>query len=144
MKAVLKEVFLLFLCLSLVPDTAHAVVMTIVNDLSPEEAGAILEITNVKGIDIPPNLRVVLNPGQSKRLTIRNVYTFTVSRVFGDEQQKFVVSCPKDPRIKDKITLRLVDIQSNSMPAGCLLERTGKWTRSDGTQWDRHPITSQR
>ena len=117
---------------------AFAVITTIVNDLDPKNPGAILVVSNIKGKGVPPNLKVVLNPGESRKLTAKNVVQFTVTQVFGDYRQKYMVSCPKDPRVKNKITLRLVDIKNNSMPAGCMLERTGTWTRLDGVQWDSH------
>ncbi|MFN8392571.1 MAG: hypothetical protein U0136_19920 [Bdellovibrionota bacterium] len=123
----------------IVPPQAKAVVATIANDLNPSDRGSILIISNIKGVGIRPNTRVVLNPGEKKRLSGRNVYSFTLSRVFGDKKEKYVVACPKDPRIKDQITLRLIDIQNDTMPSGCVLERTGSDFADSGMVWDAKP-----
>ena len=144
MKGFVRYLLAPALAVTLVAAPAGAVITTIVNDLSPEESGAILEVSNVKGQKIQPNLRIVLNPGETKKISVRNIYRFTVSRIYGDSRDKFIVSCPTDPRVRNKITLRLVDITHNSMPAGCRLERTGKWTRNGGTTWDEELATSQR
>ena len=138
-----RYILALALSLLLLPLSSDAVVTTIVNDLSPSDPGSILEVSNIKGKLLPPNLKIIVRPGETKKLTIRNIHRFTVTRIFGDVNEKYVVSCPTDPRVKDKITLRLVDIRNNSMPAGCLLEKTGRWTRSDGVSWDAKPVTKR-
>ena len=137
--------FLLFLVLALTGflGVAQAVVPTIENDLNPNERGAILQVTNIKGVGLTPNKRIVLNPGEKKRIAGRNVFSFTLSRIFGAVSQRYVVSCPKDKRIKDQITLRLIDIQNNTMPSGCILERTGKYYSELGMVWDEKPIVGQ-
>jgi len=139
----IRQLLALTVLLLSIPNSSFAVVTTIVNDLSPNDAGSILEVSNIKGKLLPPNLKIIVRPGETKKLTVRNVWRFTVTRIFGDVNEKYVVSCPTDPRVKDKITLRLVDIRANSMPAGCILEKTGRWTRSDGLSWDAKPVTTR-
>ena len=131
-----RTILLPLLLLATIPHDANAIVATITNDLSAGEPGAILEISKIRGQGIPPNLRVVLNPGEKKRLSGRNIFSFTVARVFGDTKSKYVVACPTDPRVRDQITFRLTDIQGNSMPSGCVLERTGTFYSDSGMVWD--------
>jgi hypothetical protein len=134
---------LLLLALLLTEKQASAIIATISNDLSANDPGAIIEVSNIKGQGLRPNLRFILNPGEKRRISGRNVFSFTLSRIFGATKERYVVACPKDPRIKDQITFRLIDIQNNAMPSGCILERTGTYYSDRGMVWDSKPHIGQ-
>lgn len=119
------------------PPAASAVVVTIVNDLRQDQEGSVIEVDSMKGLGVRPGHKLSIMPGEKKRISPRNVSGFTVSRVYGDFKEKYVVQCSTDRRVDDAITLRLVDVVQNQMPLGCQLWKTGKWYSSAGTIWEK-------
>ncbi len=91
---------------------AHAIVATVENGMSARDDGAVLEVTNIKGKGVPPNLRVLVMPGESKVVTKRNVSSFIVNRVYSDYKERFEVLCPEDPRLKESVTMTMDEITS--------------------------------
>lgn len=120
-----------------VPPRAEAVVVTIINDLRQDQEGSVIEVDSMKGLGVRPGHKLSIMPGEKKRISPRNVSAFTVSRVYGDFKEKYVVQCSTDRRVDDAITLRLEDVVQNQMPLGCQLWKTGKWYSSAGTVWEK-------
>ena len=117
--------------------TAGAIVATVENELDHSDTGAVLEITNIKGKGIPPNLRVLVMPGERKQVSRRNVYSFVVNRVYADRKERFEVLCPDDPRLKESVSLTLDNVNSDEVAGGCVIARKGRWTVEEGYVWEK-------
>lgn len=117
--------------------SAHAISVYILNSLQPSEPGAVLEITSVKGIGVSGNQKMLVMPGEKKRVYARHVTGFVLSRVYGDFKTLYDVKCPEDVRIKDILIIGLSEIQKNTVGAGCEVIREGKWTLESGTSWQQ-------
>lgn len=114
---------------------AHAISVYILNTLQPSEPGAVLEITSVKGVGVSGNQKMLVMPGERKRVYARHVTGFVLSRVYGDFKTLYDVKCPEDMRIKDVLNIGLTEIEKNTVGAGCEVVREGKWTLESGTAW---------
>ncbi len=138
-RRLIRTVFLLSISL-LAPSwaaSAHAISVYILNSLQPSEPGAVLEITSVKGIGVSGNQKMLVMPGEKKRVYARHVTGFVLSRVYGDFKTLYDVKCPEDVRIKDVLIIGLSEIQKNTVGAGCEVIREGKWTLESGTSWQQ-------
>ena len=121
----------------LLPVSANAIVATVENELNHSEAGAVLEITNIKGKGIPPNLRVLVMPGERKQVSRRNVYSFVVNRVYADRKERFEVLCPDEQRLKESVSLTLDNVNADEVAGGCVIARKGRWTVEEGFVWEK-------
>ncbi len=135
-RTLIPGIFLIGLVLFGNPAPSRAVVVTIINTLTQEQEGSVLEIDSVKGLGVKPGHRLSIMPGEEKKVTPRNINAFVVSRVYGDYKIKYQVNCPTDRRVSDSILLTLEQIIDNKLPLGCEMTRTGKWYSSAGTYWD--------
>ncbi len=125
----------LFAAVAIGGGDAHAIVATVANGLSEKHDGGVLEVTNIKGKGVPPNLRVLVMPGEKKQVTRRNVYSFVVNRVYSDRKERFQVLCPEDPRLKEEVTMNFKEIESDQIPGGCVVAKRGRWTADEGAIW---------
>ncbi|MBP9838757.1 MAG: hypothetical protein KBC84_08585 [Proteobacteria bacterium] len=132
----------LFLFIINVQNSAAAVV-TIQNDFSESSTGSMLEISDLKAVSGSPvinsltNVKVYVMPGQVKRVSMKNLTAFTVSRVYGDYKEKYEIACPVERRQKDNMTINFRQITENDLPGGCAIKRKGKWTSAGGLVWEQ-------
>lgn len=119
------------------PTPSAAVVVTIINDLQEDQEGSVIEVDTMKGRGVRPGHKLSIMPGEKKKISPRNLSRFTVSRVYGDYKEKYIVQCSTDRRVDDAITLTLADVVKNRMPAGCQLWKVGKWYSAAGTIWEK-------
>lgn len=120
---------------TVLPQIASATTVYISNTLKADEAGAVLEITQVKGIGVSGNQKMLIMPGERKRVYARHVTGFVLSRVYGDHKVLYDIVCPEDVRMKDVLNIGLQEIEKNAIGAGCEVSRQGKWSLENGTTW---------
>ena len=128
-------IFVILYTSSFFLSAAQAITIQIQNSVPPEEPGAVLEVSQVKGIGVSANQRMLVMPGEKKRIYARHVTRFVLARVFGDYHLLYDVACPADVRIKDSLVIGLKEVATNRIGAGCELQRTGRWSLETGTTW---------
>lgn len=117
------------------PGQASAISVYIQNSLKPDEDGAVLEVTMVKGVGVSGNQKMLVMPGEKRRVYARHVTGFVLSRVYGDHKLLYEVRCPEDMRIKDVLNIGLTEVEKNAIGAGCEVARQGKWSLESGATW---------
>lgn len=130
----LRSLLLTFL-LALVAADSYAVVPIFKNDLKKEEPGSVIEITEVKGVSIARLPRALIYPGSEKRLALRSVHQFTVSRIYPNKKEIFVVECPRDDRQRRQAVFTYDILLSGHLPGDCIILKRGAWSQDRGREW---------
>lgn len=115
---------------------AEAIVLTIQNEFKPEDDGAILEVSNVKGWGLPNTIKVTILPGMKKKVVSKNIHSFVITRVYGESQDKIQINCIQDRRAKEEVVLTYSEIDAGKLPDGCEISKKGKWTLTGGVNWE--------
>lgn len=121
-------------------NNAKAIVVEIENNFSQEQQGAMLEISDIEGQRIKPNLKFYILPDENKLISKRPITGFTISRVFGGYKEKYKITCDAKAAKKVKVTLSFEDISRNNLPDACSIEQRGRWSAESGNVWDKKPI----
>lgn len=78
--------------------------------------------------------RKSLNPGDEVVLPFKNVRALRVSRQYSDHTKVYQVECPADLNVQ--VQMKLIDIHTNRLQAGCVLRKRGERSRSGIMKWD--------
>ena len=118
---------------------AHAIILSIENDLLAEEDGNTLLVEKLVTVEAPKDkVQLKILPGKTALLSRGNVTFFWVVRPFERFKLKYEIICPPhDPNaepVKETITLR--NIHENKLPGGCKVARRGHFSRFGGMKWE--------
>ena len=113
---------------------AHAIELTIFNNINEHEDGSVIEIEEAESAEAPKNkVQFKVLPGDKKEITSGNVTTFIMSIAYPKHKIKYQVSCPKDA--KGAKTITPVDVHNEELPGGCKVLRRGHWSKRTGMSW---------
>jgi hypothetical protein len=129
---------LIFLSVLILVDAGKvfAVVPIFKNDLAPDQPGSVIEITEVKGVSLSRLPRILVYPGDEKRIALRSVYQFTVSRIYPNKKELFMIECPRDDRQRRQAVFTYSVLLSGQLPGDCIILRRGSWSQDKGREWN--------
>lgn len=131
----LRSAFFCSLAFLAVYSPAHAVELSIHNELREDESGSLLVIEEAKSFESPKsNYRINVYPGKTVRVTKGNVSHFVLVRPFERHKLKYEISCPQNEE-GVQATVTMLDIHRGNLPAGCTVDRHGHWSRRTGIKW---------
>lgn len=115
---------------------AHAVELTIRNDLRDGDEGSVLFVDKARSKEAPSaKIRFKIFPGEIKHITNGNVTSFVLVRIFPRHKLKYDIAC--DPDAEGSATLTMLQIHNEELPKGCRMIRVGHWSRRTGTNWEQ-------
>ena len=75
-----------------------------------------------------------LTPGDEVALPYKNIKSFRVTRRYADHTNIYHVSCPSNFDVE--VQMKLIDIHTNRLQAGCVLSKKGQRSRSGIVRWE--------
>jgi hypothetical protein len=75
-----------------------------------------------------------LNPGEESLIPFSNIISMRFTRRYEDFSRVYVVRCPRDA--DTAVTMKLIDVHTNRLAGGCVLEKRGVLNRAGIMKWD--------